>query len=79
MVRIVKDIYSKKVNNQIIELLKITPGWYFGYDNKSYKLVKDDSFDNFPNLIKNPYKPPQTVKKTSRESAVRCSSIDFYI
>ena len=26
---------------------------YFGFDNKSYKLVKEDSFGDFPNLIKN--------------------------
>ena len=41
MVRIVKDIYSKKVNNQILELLKITPGWYFGYDDKELNFNKD--------------------------------------
>jgi len=41
MVRIVKDIYSKKVNNQILQLLKITPGWYFGYDDKELNFNKD--------------------------------------
>ena len=41
MVRIVKDIYSKKVNNQIIELLKVTPGWYFGYDDKQFDFNRD--------------------------------------
>ena len=49
------NIAFLEMNKPIIGVVYIpTSGTlYFGFDNKSYKLVKEDSFDNFPNLIKN--------------------------
>lgn len=34
MVKIVENIFNTNVNKQIINILKTTQGWYFGYDSK---------------------------------------------
>ena len=35
VLEIIKNIFPSKVNMEIIKILQLTPGWYFGYDKDS--------------------------------------------